>query len=145
MKNDNELLEAAVDIAKYENATARRVIARHLVATVGSRTVAGGTVCVASSQMYCSGEFRAARVGDEVHYPDGTTASITSGAGFAAIDNGKPLAIVGSHVSNGDQIADTLNREFEIVLYEDSLAIPGFLDPHYVPRQLGNETDVVAG
>jgi hypothetical protein len=83
--------------------------------------------------MYCGGEFRVARVGDEVHYPDGTTASIISGAGFAAIDNGKPLAIVGSHVSNGDQIADTLNREFEIVRYEDSPAIPGFLDPHYVP------------
>lgn len=88
---------------------------------------------VASSQMYCSGNVRAARVGDEVHYPDGTTASITSGAGFAAIDNGKPLAIVGSHVSNGDQIADTLNREFEIVLYEGAPEIPGFLDPHYVP------------
>jgi uncharacterized Zn-binding protein involved in type VI secretion len=133
MKNDNVALEATVGSHEFRHASARRVVARHLVATLGSRTKAGGTVHIASSQIYCSGEFRVACVGDEVHYPDGTTASITSGAGFPAIDNGKPLAIVGSHVSNGDQIVDTLNREFEIVLYEDSPAIPGFLDPHYVP------------
>ena len=135
MKNNNVAPEAAVARNEHQHPSARRVVARHLVATLGSRTVAGGTVRVASSQMYCSGEFRVARVGDEVHYPNGTTAPITSGAGFAAIDNGKPLAIVGSHVSNGDQIVDTLNREFEIVLYEDSPAIPGFLDPHYVPPE----------
>ena len=133
MKNNNVASEATVGSNEFQLACARRIVARHLVATLGSRTVAGGTVRVASSQIYCGGEFRVARVGDEVHYPDGTTASITSGAGFAAIDNGKPLAIVGSHVSNGDQIVDTLNREFEIVRYEDSPAIPGFLDPHYVP------------
>lgn len=133
MKNNNVAPEATVGSNEFEHASARRVVARQVVATLGSRTVAGGTVGVASSQMYCGGEFRVARVGDEVHYPDGTTASITSGAGFAAIDNGKPLAIVGSHVSNGDQIADTLNREFEIVRYENSPAIPGFLDPHYIP------------
>lgn len=133
MKINNVAPKATVGSNEFQSASARRVVARHLVATLGSRTVAGGTVRVASSQMYCGGEFRVARVGDEVHYPDGTTASIISGAGLAAIDNGKPLAIVGSHVSNGDQIADTLNREFEIVRYEDSPAIPGFLDPHYVP------------
>ena len=133
MKNNNVAPEVAVGDSEFRHATERRVVARHLVATLGSRTVAGGTVRVASSQIYCSGGFRAARVGDEVHYPDGTIAPITSGAGFAAIDNGKPLSIVGSHVSNGDRIVDTLNREFEIVRYEDSPAIPGFLDPHYIP------------
>ena len=133
MKNNNVAPEVPVGDSEFRRANERRVVARHLVATLGSRTVAGGTVRVASSQMYCSGEFRAARVGDEVHYPDGTIAPITSGAGFAAIDNGKPLAIVGSHLSNGERIVDTLNREFEIVRYEDSPAIPGFLDPHYIP------------
>ena len=133
MKNNNVAPEVAVGDSEFRHANERRVVARHLVATLGSRTVGGGTVRVASSRMYCSGEFRAARVGDEVHYPDGTIAPITSGAGFAAIDNGKPLAIVGSHLSNGDRIVDTLNREFEIVRYEDSPAIPGFLDPHYIP------------
>jgi uncharacterized Zn-binding protein involved in type VI secretion len=140
MKNNNVAPEATVGSSELQHASARRVVARHLVATLGSRTIAGGTVHVASSQICCSGECRVARVGDEVRYPDGTAATITSGAGFAAIDNGKPLAIAGSHVSNGDQIVDTRNREFEIVRYEDSPAIPGFLDPHYAPPEKSGMT-----
>jgi hypothetical protein len=70
-----------------------------------------------------------------VHYPDGTVAHITSGAGFAAIDDGKPLAIVGSHVSNGDVIAESLQSSMEILILDGLPPIAGFLDPHFVPSQ----------
>lgn len=94
--------DALAATAERERIAASPVLARHAVATLGSRTKLGGTVQTATSAT-CFNELRAARVGDEVHYPNGTVAHITSGAGFAAIDNGKPIAIVGSHVSNGDE------------------------------------------
>ena len=130
--SDNIAPSQAPDTAECQPANAPRIVARYLVATLGSRTVDGGTVRTASSQIYCRGDVRVARVGDEVHYPDGTIATITSGTGFAATENGKPLAIVGSHVGNGDKIVDTPNREFEIFIYENTPAIPGFLDPQYM-------------
>lgn len=124
--------EALAAIAERERVAALPVRARHAVATLGSRTELGGTVQTATSAI-CFDELRAARVGDEVHYPDGTVAHITSGAGFAAIDNGKPIAIVGSHVSNGDVIAESLQSHMEILILDGVLPIPGFLDPLFVP------------
>jgi len=124
--------DALAATAERERIAALPVLARHAVATLSSRTKLGGTVRTATSAT-CFNELRAARVGDEVHYPDGTVAHITSGAGFAAIDNGKPIAIVGSHVSNGDVIAESLQSSMEILILDGLPPIPGFLDPLFVP------------
>ncbi|MDR6419392.1 putative Zn-binding protein involved in type VI secretion [Paraburkholderia phenoliruptrix] len=126
--------DALAATAERERIAALPVLARHAVATLGSRTKLGGTVRTATSAT-CFQELPAARVGDEVHYPDGTVAHITSGAGFAAIDDGKPLAIVGSHVSNGDVIAESLQSSMEILVLDGLPPIPGFLDPRFVPSQ----------
>jgi uncharacterized Zn-binding protein involved in type VI secretion len=75
----------------------------------------------------------AGRVGDEVIYADGSTATITSGAGFGFIDRDKPVAIVGSHLSNGDVIVESPNETLTINELEGEAPIPGLLDPAYVP------------
>jgi len=126
--------DALAATAERERVAALPVLGRHAVATLGSRTKLGGTVQTATSAT-CFNKLRASRVGDEVHYPDGTVAHITSGAGFAAIDDGKPLAIVGSHVSNGDVIAESLQSSMEILVLDGLPPILGFLDPHFVPSQ----------
>ena len=100
------LLQAQSDYNREHPVTA---IWRH--ATVGSLTRKGGVVSSASSEgaiMTHSGEFAAmARVGDEVTYPDGSTARIVSGSGSAIECDGKGYALVGSHLSNGDEIIST--------------------------------------
>jgi uncharacterized Zn-binding protein involved in type VI secretion len=48
-----------------------------------------------------------ARVGDIVTYQDGSQAVVTSGAGEFAISQGKPFALVGSELDNGDTITDS--------------------------------------
>lgn len=135
MKHEGLPPEVAALVAAQERIKALPVIARYAVATLGSRTKQGGTVQTASTGMFCGGDHRIARVGDEVRYPDGTVAHITSGAGFAAIFDGKPLAIVGSHISNGDEIMESLNNDFQITIREGMPAVPGLLDPQYVPPQ----------
>lgn len=42
-------------------------------------------------------------IGDEVEYPDGSTARIVTGAGEHFLD----AALVGSRLENGDEIIDT--------------------------------------
>lgn len=80
-------------------------------AVVGSLTRDGGKVSSASSGgkvITSSGEFAEfALVGDEVIYPDGSTAHIVSGSGSSISSNGKGYALVGSHLSNGDEIIST--------------------------------------
>jgi hypothetical protein len=68
-----------------------------------------------------------------VTYADGSTATITSGAGFCFIDRDKPVAIVGSHLSNGDVIVGSPNETLTINEPEGEPPIPGLLDPTYVP------------
>ena len=132
MGNNNERRHGAIAvIAEYERIAALPVQARYAIATLGSLTERGGTVRTATS-VVCIGAIRAARVGDEVHYSDGSIAYITSGTGAAALDNDRPMAIVGSHISNGDVISESQQSAVEIVVREGMPPIPGFLDPGYV-------------
>jgi hypothetical protein len=71
-----------------------------------------------------------ARVGDIVTYDDGSEATIIDGAGFAAAWEDKPLALVGSRLSNGDTITETLQDGFGIT-GRDGKAVPGLFDPAY--------------
>ncbi len=50
---------------------------------------------------------KAGTVGDLIHYPDGSTARITSGLGLADGPDFAPLAFVGSELDNGDTITDS--------------------------------------
>ncbi|MBS1205257.1 MAG: hypothetical protein H6R25_2156 [Proteobacteria bacterium] len=49
----------------------------------------------------------ARQTGDEVVYPDGTTARIVTGSGSDFQKGGKSIALVGSRLSNGDVIIST--------------------------------------
>lgn len=82
-------------------------IVKHLFATIGSLTARGGRITSATSRMKLAG-LEAARVGDTVTYPDGSEAVIIYGAGFGTVSAGKPVALVGSSLSNGDKIIETL-------------------------------------
>ena len=81
-------------------------------AVEGSLTRDGGIIQTGTTEMIildenCK-ERRIARTQDVVVYPDGSTAIIISGAGKEACDNeGQSYALVGSHLSNGDEIIST--------------------------------------
>lgn len=80
-------------------------------AVMGSLTRNGGVVSTATSggEVITNNGQPAviALVGDKVTYPDGTTARIVSGSGSRISSNGKGYALVGSHLSNGDEIIST--------------------------------------
>ena len=75
-------------------------------------------------------DFRVACVGDRVRYPDGSESVIVSGAGRASTFADRPVALVGSHVANGDRIVTPAQSIGEIVVVEGE-SIPGLLDPGY--------------
>ncbi|MDN7428154.1 MULTISPECIES: PAAR domain-containing protein [unclassified Burkholderia] len=81
----------------------------HLFATIGALTERGGRVTNATSGLTVAG-LVVARVGDVVTYEDGSEAVIMDGAGEYAICSDKPFALVGSRLSNGDRIVETLQR-----------------------------------
>ncbi|SEJ82884.1 PAAR domain-containing protein [Pseudomonas sp. NFR16] len=84
-------------------------IAIYRVATQGSQTRDGGVISRASSAVTCTREgvtLRMAQIGDVVSYPDGSTATIITGAGKTRMN----VAVVGSQLSNGDQIINTLDH-----------------------------------
>jgi uncharacterized Zn-binding protein involved in type VI secretion len=109
----------------------RKVVTRYAIATIGSRTSRGGQVVVASSDQLAD-EFRIACVGDRVRYPDGSKSVITSGAGHASTFANRPIALVGSHVANGDRIVARAQSIGEIVVVEGE-PVPGLLKPGYMP------------
>jgi len=80
-----------------------------LFATIGALTERGGRVTEATSGLTVAG-LVVARVGDVVTYEDGSEAVIVDGAGEYAICSDKPFALVGSRLSNGDRIVETLQR-----------------------------------
>jgi hypothetical protein len=84
---------------------AHPVTAAYLIATEGSLTCNGGTVYSEYSgqqiQLDDGSLVNVSRVGDEVRYPDGMTAKISTGAGNTP---GESLALVGSSLDNGDEI-----------------------------------------
>ena len=93
-------------------------IAIYRVATEGSQTRDGGTIQQVSSSLTFTldngWKVRAAQKGDEVVYADGSTARIITGAG----KNNSDIALVGSRLSNGDEIINTLQKRFMIIVRE---------------------------
>lgn len=113
-------------------ASSRRIIARYPIATIGSRTRRGGHVVDAEGH---TDDFRVACVGDRVRYPDGSESFITSGAGHASTFADRPIALVGSHIANGDRIVARAQSIGEIVVIEGEQVI-GLLEPGYQPPRL---------
>jgi predicted XRE-type DNA-binding protein/uncharacterized Zn-binding protein involved in type VI secretion len=111
---------------------ARPVQGRYPVATESSTTERGGQV-VASSGISTVGG-RVALVGDVVRYPDGSETTIVSGAGVAMIYRGKPAAVVGSELENGDRIDGPAHNGLTFTQYADEAPIKGLLDRTYVPQ-----------
>lgn len=103
----------------------------HLFATIGALTERGGRVTQATSGMTVAG-LAIARVGDIVTYEDGSEAIITDGAGKYAICCDKPLALVGSRLSNGDRIVETLQRLWGVHVQAGE-TVDGLFDAAYVP------------
>ena len=83
-------------------------IAIYRVATEGSKTRNGGIIKKIASQFEFTladgSQVRGAHKGDHVEYADGTQAQIVTGSG----EGNSHLALVGSYLSNGDQIINTL-------------------------------------
>ncbi|MGR3909688.1 PAAR domain-containing protein [Burkholderia sp. SR8] len=103
----------------------------HLFATIGARTERGGTVARVSSNATFA-DLGLAVVGDIVAYEDGTEATIIDGAGYAAMREGRPIALVGSRLSNGDRIVTAAQNAFGIAV-RDGQEIPGLFDSTYSP------------
>lgn len=82
-------------------------IAIYRVAAEGSQTREGGVIQHATSPMSFrlnnGQQARAAQKGDQVVYTDGSTAQIITAAG----EKYSHIALVGSYLSNGDQIINT--------------------------------------
>jgi len=102
----NEQVLAIVN-EKQAYVKAHPPIAVYRVATDGSQTRNGGVVQHATSPMEFKLEngqqVRAAQKGDYVVYADGSKAQIVTASGEEHFH----LALVGSHLSNGDEIINT--------------------------------------
>ena len=123
---------SSANTATIQGAAApRKVVARYPIATIGSRTRRGGEVVLASKGEPAD-DFRIACVGDRVRYPDGSESVIVSGAGHASTYANRPIALVGSHIANGDCIVARAQSIGEIVVMEGE-PIPGLLEPGYAP------------
>ncbi|MGF6568595.1 putative Zn-binding protein involved in type VI secretion [Paraburkholderia sp. GAS333] len=102
-------------------------------ATLGARTERGGYLTHATSGLVICG-LRAACVGDIVTYRDGSEAAIIDGTGKVPHYNGKCLALVGSHLSNGDSIAFTpWDDGISGVFIPEGESPEGLFDPSYAP------------
>lgn len=87
------------------------VVAIYRIAVDGTLTHRGGVVRAAWNGSEIAPEdgqkVSVALEGDEVVYPDGTTARIVTGSGAKFQKGGKSIALVGSRLSNGDVIIST--------------------------------------
>ena len=100
-------------------------------ATIGACTERGGRVSTASKFRLCG--LGIARVGDVVTYPDGSEAVIVDGAGSASTIDNRAAALVGSHLSNGDCIIETLWAELKTGIFlEEGTQIEGLFDPDWI-------------
>lgn len=138
MKRMSAAAAVSVDQECHSVPARRKITARYPIATIGSRTVQGGEVVVADNVVHMDG-FRIACVGDRVRYPDGSESFIVSGAGNASTFGDRPVALVGSHVENGDRIALSRQNMGEIVLFEGDAPIMGLLQPGYLPPRGSSE------
>jgi uncharacterized Zn-binding protein involved in type VI secretion len=98
----------------------------YYLAVNGAKTKNNGLV-KASTTQHTIGGLAIARVGDDVIYVDGTTSKIISGAGTACIVDGLSVALVGSHLENGDEIIDSPNNSVAINIFKGDKAPQGFL------------------
>ncbi|MDY7576736.1 XRE family transcriptional regulator [Herbaspirillum sp. RTI4] len=132
--DDKRTTESALEMIEMFRALvdSRPIKAVYALATVGSKTLRGGEVVTSSTEMKIGG-MSVARVGDLIRYPNGRESAIISGAGYAAVYEGKPLAIVGSHIENGDVIESSPQNDAKIIEYADDEATPGLLEPGYAP------------
>lgn len=98
-------------------------------AAEGSQTRRGGVVQPTNSGMTFmlddGREVRAAHKGDYAKYPDGSTAHIVTGAGVSNSD----IALVGSRLSNGDEIINTPQSVFLMIARKDDPQPDDFLPP----------------
>jgi hypothetical protein len=96
-------------------------------ATEGSQTRDGGVIQQGTGLLEFNLEdgrsVRAARKGDYVLYAGGTTAQIITGAG----QDNNDVALVGSVLSNGDEIINTLQGGFLFIAREGVSAAEDFL------------------
>lgn len=90
---------------------AHPVTAAYLIATEGSLTRDGGTIFSEYNGQQIEIEegtrLNVSLVGDEVRYPDGTTAKIRTGIGNTSGDS---AVLVGSLLDNGDEIITSPQR-----------------------------------
>jgi|AGFS01.1.fsa_nt_gi hypothetical protein len=111
------------------------VIAIWRIATAGSITRRGGIVAPVErggKLLLDNGRYASiAIVGDIVTYQDGSTATISTSAGAASMLKGAGVALVGSVLSNGDEIISTPQGHAYLVTREgmatgaDFLAVTG--------------------
>src|SRR6185437_10818913 len=105
----------------------------YAIATVGARTERGGHVTRVTSRRSVCG-LHIALVGDIVTYRDGSEAAIIDGAGKLGVDHGRCVALVGSHLSNGDRIVFTPWDNGKSGLFVAEGEKPeGLFDPSYAP------------
>lgn len=101
--------EQALAIVNQQRAYAKAhpPIAIYRVATAGSQTRNGGVIQHATAPMEFTldngQQVRAAQKGDYVVYGDGRKAQIVTASG----EGNSHVALVGSHLSNGDEIINT--------------------------------------
>lgn len=99
----------AIDMIRRDQAydAEHPVIGIYRVATEGSQTRAGGVIEKTNSNFIFTlddgREVATAHIGDVATYADGSTARIITGAG----QDNDDLALVGSRLSNGDEIINT--------------------------------------
>lgn len=110
----------------------RPVQNRYPVATESSTTERGGQVVATSGISTVGG--RVDLVGDVVRYPDGSGTRIVSGAGVAMIYRGRPAAVVGSELENGDRINGPAHNGLTFMQYANEAPIKGLLDRTYLPQ-----------
>lgn len=124
---DKQSLEAVSQRQAFTAAHPPSAIYR--VAAEGSQTRQGGVVKHATGSIQfklASGQqVRAALIGDHVHYPDGTEAKIVTGAG----KGNNNVALVGSYLSNGDEIINTPQGAVLIIRREGVDKAEDFLPP----------------
>lgn len=109
-----------------------------LFATIGSLTSRGGRVTTATGGSSVNG-LDMARVGDVATYPDGSEAVIMDGVGSALVIDGQAAALVGSILSNGDWITETLQQTCGIAVPVGE-TIEGLLNADYVPSPYSGTT-----
>ncbi|WP_434113685.1 PAAR domain-containing protein [Paraburkholderia caffeinilytica] len=100
--------------------------ARYLVVTDGAKTLAGGTVVCDRTSAHLLLEGRpVACVGDHVEYADGSRATIVNGAGSALQWAGRPVALAGSRLDNGDLIVQASGFRLCVVVGQADRPIDG--------------------